>query len=246
LENIGLIPCAGKGSRLALPFSKELYPNIHTTSYSPILMYAVNAMKQAGIQHIVITINPDKADIMRFLGNGRQWGIKLSYCVHPKPRSLPESIDEAFHLIMDKCVVFAMPDTYVQPNDFLRDLLLEHRDDPEREATLGCFRTANPSKFGMVDLNETDGKVAEIHDKPSFSSLQWMWGAIVWNPAFTQAIHQFVNDNASNGSDLKELILTDALTPLIKERKVHAHRFVSGSYKDLGTYDEIRLWSKGE
>ncbi|AJY76710.1 sugar phosphate nucleotidyltransferase [Paenibacillus beijingensis] len=246
MEPVGLIPCAGKGSRLSLPFSKELFPNVHTTSYSPILMYTINAMKEAGIRHLVITVNPDKSDIIKFLGNGSKWGVTLSYCVHAQPRSLPESIDEAYHLIVDKTVAFAMPDTYVQPANFLRKLVISHREDPTREVTLGCFQTDNPSKFGMVDFVEDSGKVLAVYDKPASSTLQWMWGAMVWNPSFAESIHQFVKQKNAGNSSSKELILSDALASLIEQRKVNAHRFHHGRYRDLGTYDEIRLWSKNE
>lgn len=246
METIGLIPCAGKGTRLSLPFSKELFPNVHTRSYTPVLMYTIHAMQQAGIRDLVITINPDKTDIIRYLGNGRKWGVTLSYCVHPVPRSLPESIDEAKHLILDKTVVFAMPDTYVQPSDFLQQLLESHREDRTREVTMGCFHTLNPSKFGMVDFEEVSGKVSAIYDKPASSNLQWMWGAMVWNPPFTKVIRRFIQDRNGEHDGSKELILSDALIPLIKEQQVHAHCFPTGSYRDLGTYDEIRLWSKNE
>lgn len=246
MEKIGLIPCAGKGNRLSLPFSKELFPNVHTSSYSPILMYTINAMKQAGIRHFVITINPDKSDIIKFLGNGSKWGVTLSYSVHPEPRSLPESLDEAYQLIKDKMVVFAMPDTYVQPDTFLQSLLQVHLADPTREVTLGCFETNNPSKFGMVDFHIDSGKVKAIYDKQASSSLQWMWGAMVWNPLFTEAIHRFVEKKGGKNQGTQELILSDALLSMIEQNKVNVHCFDKGSYRDLGTYDEIRLWSKNE
>lgn len=245
MERIGLIPCAGRGSRLSLPFSKELFPNVHTLSYNPVIIYTINALKKAGIKHFVVTINPQKMDILKFLGNGKQFGVTISYCVHPEPRSLPHSIDEAYHLIRDKNVVFSMPDTFVQPSDFLQTLLNAHENDQTSEVTLAGFQTDNPSKFGMVEFTELTGKVTSIYDKPSSSNLKWMWGAMVWSPEFTEVIHRFVT-NQNNKINEKELVLTDALKPLIIQNKVNLHCFLEGRYRDLGTYDEIREWSKGE
>lgn len=67
---IGLIPVAGKGNRLGLPFSKEMFPDIRAVNYRPIMMYTIEAMKLAGIEHIIFTINPHKSDTLTFLGNG--------------------------------------------------------------------------------------------------------------------------------------------------------------------------------
>jgi glucose-1-phosphate thymidylyltransferase len=246
LEVIGLIPCAGRGSRLSLPFSKELFPNVHTLTYKPVILYTINAMKRAGIHHFVVTINPQKMDIVKFLGNGKQFGVSISYCVHPEPRSLPESIEESYHLIKDKTVVFAMPDTYVEPANFLQTLLNSHRMDSTSEVTLACFKTEKPGKYGMVQFSEETKIVDTIVDKPTSTHLVWMWGAMVWNPIYTEEIHQFVINHSNNKTTDKELILTDSLKPLIKQKLVKTYCFPQGKYMDLGTYDEISDWSKGE
>jgi glucose-1-phosphate thymidylyltransferase len=247
LDIIGLIPCAGKGSRLSLPFSKELFPNVHTLTYEPVILYTINAMKKAGITQFVVTINPQKMDIVKFLGNGKQLGISISYCVHPDPRSLPESLDESYHLIKGKTVVFAMPDTFVEPAHFLQTLLNVHLNDQSSEMTLAGFKTENPSKFGMVRFSDQTKVVHSIVDKPESTDLEWMWGAMVWNPIFTEEIHKYISDDSKMKALGKgELILTDTLQSLIEQNKVKIHCFADGKYKDLGTYDEISEWSKGE
>jgi len=242
MEIIGLIPCAGKGSRLGLPFSKEMFPIVHHKKYTPIIYYTINAMKEAGLKHLIFTINPNKGDLLKYLGNGSQFDMKFTYCVHPEPRSLPESLYEAMHLIQNKQVVFAMPDTYVQPTNFLKILMKDHFSDQDRAATLACFETNNPSKFGMVDYKEN--KVFEIIDKPSKSKLKWMWGAIVWNHEFTLELKKFVESQENHNNSSGELTLTDSFKNLIQNNKVFCYRFFNGTYRDLGTYDEIKEWIK--
>lgn len=243
LDKVGLVPCAGKGTRLNLPFSKELFPNVHANKYVPVIMYTIHSMKVAGIEHIIFTINPDKRDIIKYLGNGKQFNLKFSYCVHPVPKSLPESLNEAYHLIHDKMVVFAMPDTYIQPDDYLSSLIKEHEKNEKFDVTLGCFNTNFTEKFGMVKFKGFE-VVEAIYDKPRKTDLSWMWGAMVWNPGFSKELHQFVLINENGSRQERELILSDALVPLINQKKVRAHFFPDGIYKDLGTYDEIIEWSK--
>ncbi|MDR7079841.1 glucose-1-phosphate thymidylyltransferase [Neobacillus niacini] len=240
-QTIGLIPCAGKGTRLGLPFSKELFPNVHSDRYNPIIFYTIEAMKKAEISHIIFTINPEKADLLRFLGNGEKFGMEFTYCIHPIPRSLPESIHESYHLLKEKTVLFAMPDTFVQPYDFLLKLRQSHENSADqREVTLACFQTNHPDKFGMVELRNE--KVIRIEDKPVQTELNWMWGAMIWNPAFIEDLRHFIEYNKDRTE--KELILSDALDPLIKKRLVQAACFDEGLYKDLGTYNEIKEWSR--
>lgn len=236
---IGLVPIAGKGTRLGLPFSKEMFPDIRADRYRPIIMYTIEAMQLAGIEHIVFTINPRRLDTLSFLGNGRQFGMHFSYCVHPIPRSLPESLNEAYHLIKDKIVVFAMPDTVISPMNHLQVLLSAHLSRTNNDVTLGCFRTDNPAKFGMVGV---DGdKVARIVDKPLYGEFEWMWGTMVWQGNFTEELRKFVDESDLHSE--KELILSDSLKGLIDRKRVGLHKFESGTYKDIGTFDEIIHWS---
>ncbi|MCM3590184.1 sugar phosphate nucleotidyltransferase [Brevibacillus borstelensis] len=239
-EVVGLIPCAGKGSRLSLPFSKEMFPDVHSSSYRPVVMHTIDVMKRANIEHVIFTINPQKTDLLRFLGNGSQFGMNFTYCIHPEPRSLPESINEAFHLIQDKVVAFAMPDTVITPPDFMKDLVARHLLQDSFDVSLACFQTTTPSKFGMVAYD--NDLVIDIVDKPANTDLTWMWGAMVWNPVTIHQLKQYVTENKDR-SEKGELILSDALANLIKQKRVGMNRFYEGTYRDLGTYDEIVEWA---
>lgn len=243
MDTVGLIPCAGKGSRLSLPFSKELYPASHTTGYAPVILSSIREMKEAGIEHIIITIHPSKYDLMKYLGNGRSFGVQLTYCMHPNPLSLPDSIDEAYHLIRDVRTVLALPDTVIEPPGFMKQLLSAHMKDPGRSVTLGCFLTDRPAKFGMVDLDFGSGLIRSIHDKPSGTTLKWMWGVMVWDPQGAEELHRFVQLSHSQPQTSGEIILSDAFIPLIRQGLAYGHCFPDLRYWDLGTFDEIALWT---
>jgi glucose-1-phosphate thymidylyltransferase len=241
LETIGLIPCAGKGTRLGMPFSKEMFPDVRHTSYRPIITYTIEAMKKAGIRHIIVTVNPYKTDLMKFLGNGHQFGINLTYCMHPEAKSLPESLNEAYHLIKNKRVVFAMPDTIIQPHDFIKSALEYHKEETNSEVTLGCFRTENPTSVSVVEFN--GNRITNVIEKPNETHLEWMWGMMVWEPTFANDLNEFcLNMKPKDG--VKELYLSDSLHKLIRKNKVYAYKSEVGKYRDLGTFSEIIEWGK--
>jgi glucose-1-phosphate thymidylyltransferase len=237
METVGLLPCAGKGSRLGLSFSKEIFPDLHDDRFRPIIMYTIDAMKNAGINHLIFTINPGKTDLLNFLGNGKQFGMNFSYCIHPTAKSLPESLNEAYHLIKDKQVIFAMPDTVISPFNFISDMLEAHNNNLKAAVTLGCFKTNNPTSVSVVDFE--DNLIKNVIEKPKETHLDWMWGTMVWEPEFSHLLNDFIK-NSKPREGVSELYLSDALHPYIKEEKVYSHIFINGTYTDLGTKLSIK------
>ena len=136
---IGLIPAAGKGVRLGLPYPKELYPVIRNNHYKPISQFVLNNMTAAGMQHVVFVINETKHQLVGFFGDGHRFGCNISYVVQ-EPESgrakgstspgLAHALDAAYHLTKDKTVCFGMADTIMQPVDvFARALQDATQDD---------------------------------------------------------------------------------------------------------------------
>ena len=235
---IGLIPAAGKGVRLGLPYPKELYPVIRENRYKPISQFVVNNMTVAGIQHIVFVINENKHQLIGFFGDGHRFGCNLSYVVQEQRThegkstspGLADALDSAYHLIKGKTVCFGMADTIMQPDDVFAKGL--QAATPEDDVILLLFTTERPEKFGMVKADQNQ-RVDEIIDKPKSTNLTEMWGAIIWRPRFTEYFHQCVCEE--HISDFA-LIMNKAINIGYKFRGVHIEE---GLYIDLGTYEEI-------
>ena len=237
-EYIGLIPAAGKGVRLGLPYPKELYPVIRENKYKPIAQFVVDNMVAAGLKHIVFVVNETKHQLIGFFGNGSRFDCNLSYVVQEQNShngqstspGLAHALDSAYHLVKEKTVCFGMADTIMQPEDiFQKGLASVSIDD---DVILMLFQTERPEKFGMVKYNQ-DGRVLAIVDKPKQTELTEMWGCIIWHPRFTEFLHESVNQ--SGISDFA-LIMNNAIQEGYKFRGIHV---VDGLYIDLGTYEEI-------
>ena len=237
-ELIGLIPAAGKGVRLGLPYPKELYPVIRENRYKPISQFVVNNMTVAGIKHIVYVVNETKHQLIGYFGDGHRFGCNLSYVIQEEMRSdnkstspgLSNALDSAYHLIQGKTVCFGMADTIMQPEDVFARGLAEAT--PDDDVILILFTTERPEKFGMVK-SEKNGRVLEINDKPKQTDLTEMWGCIIWRPRFTEFLHESIHKNEI--SDFA-VIMNNAIKNGYKFRAVHAQ---DGLYIDLGTYEEI-------
>ena len=235
---IGLIPAAGKGTRLNLPYPKELYPVIRNNRYKPLAQFVVENLIESGVRDIVFVINETKHQLIGYFGSGRRFSCQFSYVVQENNSDqnsstspgLAHAIDSAYHLVRGKTVLFGMADTIMEPKNVFEHLLSSAK--PEDDVLLGLFTVSRPQKFGMVDMDE-NGRVRCIVDKPTQTHLKEAWGCIAWHPAFTEHLHASVNQK--NVSDFAQ-IMNQALNLGMPFRGV---TLPAGHYSDLGTYEEI-------
>jgi glucose-1-phosphate thymidylyltransferase len=237
-ELVGLIPAAGKGLRLRLPYPKELYPIIRDNRYKPISQFVVENLTAAPADHIVFVINERKHQLVGYFGDGHRFGCSISYVVQEvredASRStspgLGHALDAAYHLTRGKTVLFGMADTIMEPVDLFARML--DSAGPEDDVIMGLFPTDRPHKFGMTAFDE-DGHIPYIIDKPQETDLTHMWGCIIWRSRFTEHLHTCIS-----GGEVADfaLIMNMAIEDGMRFRAVC---FDEGAYLDLGTYDEI-------
>lgn len=237
-ELIGLIPAAGKGLRLRLPYPKEMYPIIRDNRYKPIAQFVLENLTAAPLDHVVFVINETKHQLIGYFGDGHRLGCHISYVVQEvrenSSRStspgLSHALDAAYHLVRGKTVLFGMADTIMEPVDLFVRML--DSATPDDDVIMGLFPTEHPQKFGMVAFN-ADDRVLRIVDKPQETELTHMWGCIIWRPSFTELLHTRIHkEKIADFATIMNAALQDGM-------RFRAMRFDNGTYLDLGTYDEI-------
>jgi glucose-1-phosphate thymidylyltransferase len=237
-ELVGLIPAAGKGVRLRLPYPKELYPIIRDGRYKPISQFVLENLTMASAEHVVFVINETKHQLIGYYGDGHRFGCHISYVVQevredPSRSTSPglgHALDAAYHLVRGKTVLFGMADTIMEPADLFAHMLAGA--SPDDDVIMGLFPTERPHKFGMTAV-DADGTIPYIIDKPKQTDLTHMWGCIIWRPSFTEHLHTLIGSGEI--SDFA-LIMNKAIESGMRFRAVP---FDDGTYLDLGTYDEI-------
>ncbi len=198
---IGLIPAAGMARRLGISTPKEL---IHYQG-RPIIDYSIDNLIAANVDRIVIVIRQGKEAIRDHVEKKyAQFLFEFVYQTGEIGR-LIDAIKASYQSIRDHDVYFCMADTRISPNPF--------QVDPKKELTLLCFRApADEWKhFGVVDLEEQ-----RVVDKPISYVSNICWGALVWQPKFTERIME-IND------------LTDVINQADWDFKINIDQ-----YKDIG------------
>lgn len=109
---VGLIPAAGRGLRLGLPYPKELYPIIDDNRYKPVSQFIVENIRDSGAKHTVFVINQTKHQLMGFFGDGSRFGCEFSYVIQEargdsagsRSPGLAHALNSAYHLTKGKTV----------------------------------------------------------------------------------------------------------------------------------------------
>jgi glucose-1-phosphate thymidylyltransferase len=244
---IAVVPAGGRGSRLApYPGPKELFPigwqpyavngEVHRRP-KVVSQYVIENMVRAGVSRIVMIVGEHKYDLLRYYGDGHRQGAQIAYLFQEEPRGMVDALELAYPWIRGAQVMFGMPDTIIHPPDAFSTLLTEHQAH-SAAITLGLFPTQRPEKFGMVEVDDA-GRVTAHVDKPRQTHLTSMWGCAVWEPEFTELIHE-VHTQALERPHGRELVLGDVFdAALVQGVRVQGYQFADGVYVDIGTYDEI-------
>jgi glucose-1-phosphate thymidylyltransferase len=231
LDVVGIVPAAGRGTRLGLPFPKELWPLPDTEGFEPVAQRTLEALREASVRELVFIITHEKAPLIRYFGSGARFDVEIAYVAQErvsdtsKSAGLSDAIDAAYHLARRKVVAFGMPDTVVSPPTCFEQVL-----EPVGAGTdlaLGLFETSEPERFGMVDASP-EGRIRRIVDKPARTELTWMWGIAAWGPSFTELLHETMATNPTDFASVMNRAIDSGLRAV-------GVPIEGGSYLDLGT-----------
>ena len=165
-EMKGIILAGGSGTRLyplTMVTSKQLLPIYD----KPMIYYPMSVLMSAGIRDILIISTP--SDTPRFeelLGNGSQFGVRLTYKVQPSPGGLAQAFILGEEFIGDDTVCMILGDNIFFGHGLKRRLRLavKHAENGEGATVFGYY-VDDPERFGIVSFNE-EGKAESIEEKP--------------------------------------------------------------------------------
>lgn len=159
----GIVLAGGSGTRLypvTLGISKQLIPIFD----KPMIYYPISVLMLAGIKDIlIITTREDQSNYIRCLGDGRNFGINLTYATQDNPNGVAEAFIIGKDFIGNDRVALALGDNIFWGSSFVD--LLRKASSNEKGATVFGYQVKNPECFGVIEF-DNDKKVIGIEEKP--------------------------------------------------------------------------------
>lgn len=225
----GLILSGGTGTRLrpiTFTSAKQLVP----VANKPILFYAIETVRDAGVTDIGVIVGETKDEVMKAVGDGSSFGVKITYIEQEAPLGLAHAVKIAEDFISEDPFVMFLGDNLIKEG--IKSLVEEfEREKPNCQILLA--RVKNPSQFGVAEL-DCDGRIKRLIEKPKDPPSDL---ALVGVYMFDS--HVFEAVNAIKPSWRNELEITDAIQYLLdKGYNVQPH-VIDGWWKDTGKLEDI-------
>ena len=157
----GIVLAGGTGTRL-WPVTKSVSKQLLPVFDKPLIYYPIATLMDAGIRDILIITTPhDQKNFQNLLGNGAQFGIKLTYAVQEKPGGLAEAFIVGEDFINNEPVALILGDN-IFSGFSLTDFGINQF---ACGAHIFTYKVANPNAYGVISFN-SDGTVQSIEEKP--------------------------------------------------------------------------------
>ena len=160
----GIILAGGSGTRLwpiTMGVSKQLLPIYD----KPMIYYPLSVLMLGGIRDIAIITTPeDQSQFIRLLGDGSQWGLRLTYIVQPSPDGLAQAYLLAQDFLAGAPSVLCLGDNIFFGHG-LPEMLATAAAKVHGGTVFG-YRVSDPERYGVVDF-DADGNVRQIVEKPA-------------------------------------------------------------------------------
>lgn len=232
----GIILAGGSGKRL-MPLTKSINKHLLPLYDKPMIFYPLTTLIHAGIEDILIIINPyDEILFKKLLGDGRQWGINISFKIQQNPEGIAQAFLIGKDFIGSSNVVLILGD-----NLFHGDTLEQHfirSKNRKIGSTIFAYPVKNPQRYGVPELDKK-GNIVSIEEKPKQPKSRY---------AIT-GIYFFDNSVVKKASEVLpskrgELEITDLIKMYLNEMKLHLELLGRGiTWLDTGNIDSLNAAS---
>ena len=201
----GIVLAGGSGTRL-YPLTKVTSKQLLPIYDKPMVYYPLSTLMLTGIRDILIISTPE--DTPRFealLGDGSQFGIRLSYCVQPSPDGLAQAFILGEEFLGGDAGAMVLGDNIFYGNGF-RSILRGAVANAEENgrATIFGYYVPDPERFGVVEFDEA-GRVTSIEEKPKSPKSNYAVTGLYFYPAGVSAQANQVRPSARGELEITTL-----------------------------------------